>query len=268
MGVSNTHEDTGLAYGVLQGNSVPELLDDIFTFGEDLTYDEERRELTERLAATVEESKEECSPLTTEELAEHIRGNLEVVVDDFHYKPAELVKNIDCYELAELVLEGGEIDGEEILDQLETAGLWDCIESDEHAYSYTLETDCGPIRLSLDWLGGAPLIWVFESPYVTYCKGCSPCIPCAGDLEHPISDAEAPPDELFSLCSSMIEIAKTSQLAETLAIVRLMLPSRNPILAYCLPKDEMPEDWNGKVYNVPEDTRKLHESEQDKCDST
>ena len=36
------------------------------------------------------------------------------------------------------------------------------------------------------WLGGAMLVWVFFSPYTTYRKLCSPCVPNCGDLDSPV----------------------------------------------------------------------------------
>ena len=38
--------------------------------------------------------------------------------------------------------------------------------------------------VTFDWLGGAPLIIVNESPFVTFANQCSPCVPNAGDLDN------------------------------------------------------------------------------------
>ena len=65
----------------------------------------------------------------------------------------------------------------------------------------------GKVRLQLGYLGGAPLIWVLESPWVATCARCSPCCPNAGDLNTP--------------GESMIE--------------------------YCLPPEEMPEGFRDKL---------------------
>ena len=46
---------------------------------------------------------------------------------------------------------------------------------------YSLETEDG-MKLGLSYLGGAPLVWVFQSPYTTHARLCSPCCPNAGDL--------------------------------------------------------------------------------------
>lgn len=40
------------------------------------------------------------------------------------------------------------------------------------------------LTVTFDWLGGAPLIIVNESPFVTFANPCSPCVPNAGDLDN------------------------------------------------------------------------------------
>lgn len=52
--------------------------------------------------------------------------------------------------------------------------------------NYTLEIE--GMKLGLSWLGGAPLVWVFESPHTTHVRPCSPCVPGAGDLNSPDPD--------------------------------------------------------------------------------
>lgn len=44
------------------------------------------------------------------------------------------------------------------------------------------ETSQG-IKWELGWLGGAPLLWILESPHVGDYEQCSPCVPNAGNLE-------------------------------------------------------------------------------------
>ena len=41
---------------------------------------------------------------------------------------------------------------------------------------------CEGVRYEISWLGGAPLLWVLESPVISKAKLCSPCCPNAGDL--------------------------------------------------------------------------------------
>ena len=53
-----------------------------------------------------------------------------------------------------------------------------------------IEGEYEGITYMIDWLGGAPLLWVIYSPYVVKCGLCSPCVPNAGDLES-VGDYEA-----------------------------------------------------------------------------
>lgn len=46
-----------------------------------------------------------------------------------------------------------------------------------------IEGECEGVKYGISWLGGAPLLWVYESPYITKHGLCSPCVPNAGDLE-------------------------------------------------------------------------------------
>ncbi len=57
---------------------------------------------------------------------------------------------------------------------------------DEEVHS--LEKD--GMHLQLSWLGGAPIIFVFQSPHTAKARLCSPCVPNAGDLEHKDEDGE------------------------------------------------------------------------------
>jgi len=39
------------------------------------------------------------------------------------------------------------------------------------------------VHYQTTWLGGGQLLWVFQSPVVTQCAVCSPCVPGAGNLD-------------------------------------------------------------------------------------
>ena len=52
-------------------------------------------------------------------------------------------------------------------------------ESDEDCFSLEAEG----MKLELGWLGGAPLVWVIDSPVRADCGNCSPCCPGAGNLD-------------------------------------------------------------------------------------
>lgn len=72
-------------------------------------------------------------------------------------------------------------------------GEWDDAAEQDFADSYecdceqyeleTTDDDGNPLKLGLSCLGGAPLVWVFESAYQCDCAQCSPCVPGAGDLD-------------------------------------------------------------------------------------
>lgn len=42
------------------------------------------------------------------------------------------------------------------------------------------------VKYGIRWLGGAPLLWVYFSPFVGRHAQCSPCIPGAGNLDTPL----------------------------------------------------------------------------------
>lgn len=52
------------------------------------------------------------------------------------------------------------------------------------------------VNYMISWLGGAPLLWIFQSPYVRFSGRCSPCVPGAGDLDSEGSYAcyDVPPE--------------------------------------------------------------------------
>jgi len=52
----------------------------------------------------------------------------------------------------------------------------------------TIEGECDGVQYHISWLGGAPLLWVFDSKYVGHYARCSPCVPGAGNLDEPAED--------------------------------------------------------------------------------
>ena len=136
----NFNQETGYPYGVIQGNHVPELLDDITTAGDDLTW--------EALVAQIRK-----------EVGEAIKEAL----DPYAVNPERLI---------DAMLE--------VLDD----GIGDYVEPpEERQYVHSEKLPEGEIKYLVGWLGGAPLIWVTESPFLAWCRPCSPCVPGAGDLD-------------------------------------------------------------------------------------
>jgi hypothetical protein len=166
----NYNTTTGIPYGVLSGNNCPELLDDIMSNGDSLTY-----------------------RAWKEELGESVKGAIVGAIDDYTCRAAAIVDSLDIAEIVDSLLDGG---------------LGDDWQSEEEEYEYEYTTPRGKVKLLMGWLGGAPLVWVCESPYVANCRGCSPCVPGAGDLDTPDTDG---------------------------------------MQAYCLPPDDMPDDWQGEA---------------------
>ncbi len=207
--ILNIHEKTGIAFGILHGNSVPELLDEICMNGTDETFEAYRQELADGIVGCLKDA---------EPNEDAMREELAAFLDDISFCAEKLVSNIDCEELVQ-TRAGESIDGMEIIDALGDCGLWDNYESDENQHSYTLDSQLGPVKLLVSYLGGAPNIWVCESPYVATCRKCSPCIPNGGDLDSPSEHGE---------------------------------------MAYCLPPDEMPNDWQGAVEPLGPAVLKLH----------
>ena len=71
----------------------------------------------------------------------------------------------------------------------------DFIEEEDFAY------ECGTLKLETSHLGGACIVFVTDSDYITYTRECSPCVPEAGDLDNPTEPNDGfpclclPPDE-------------------------------------------------------------------------
>jgi len=70
------------------------------------------------------------------------------------------------------------IDQEEFV-EAELERFSDCCQIDEPDISGTYEG----VTYAISWLGGAPLLWVFQSEFTSMRSACSPCVPGAGDLD-------------------------------------------------------------------------------------
>lgn len=211
--MQNMNVQTGVRYGTIYGNVVPELCDDIFSSGTDTTHLAMRQEIKDNLASGLgkieiktTEADGEVQPLADVDpdarkaLTTEIREAISSATDDWRK-----AKDLDVDEVLETLVNQEEVDTEALLSDLEDRGLWDNDSDCEgHEYDYTLDTDEGPVKLQLTWLGGATLIFVLDSPWVVRCARCSPCCPNAGDLDN-----------------------------------------KGSIMAYCLPPDELPEGYEG-----------------------
>lgn len=146
MALANINPKTGIPYGVIKGNSVPELLEEIFQHGRNLTYEDWKARLTHE-----------------------VRQGLRDSLADFILPKSQIERTVDAV-------------SDEVMDLLLEVQLNDSYQAEEEDYEWEAPDGC---RYKVGWLGGAPLIWVLFSPWVTEAHRCSPCVPNAGDLDSP-----------------------------------------------------------------------------------
>ena len=87
---------------------------------------------------------------------------------------------------ADRLIETGELQAEDrdwYVDR-ETDKRRDDIQIDEPTIEGTYEG----VQYQISWLGGAPLLWVLESPVISKAQPCSPCVPNGGDLDNLCED--------------------------------------------------------------------------------
>ena len=105
---------------------------------------------------------------------------------DLSYKAAlEELEETLKQEGSDLV-DDGELDIDDLSDWVdhELEARSDYIQIDEPTIEGTYEG----VQYRIDWLGGAPLLFVFESPVISRARPCSPCVQNAGDLDNLCED--------------------------------------------------------------------------------
>lgn len=221
---ANIHEKTGIAYGVIDARKVPELYSTITSDGVNDTLKNAEDEVKERLRSNLSdfdageafkdiaetEDEDEVHDKKVEILTEMLTETV-VYATELRGKDTESAVEA-ALELVEV--ESGTFDIEEVVEAI----LSDTQQNDyfnsgdgEDSYSY----EDGPFKYLLSHLGGAPLIWVVESPYVTYCRTCSPCVPNAGDLDNCVPADESnniaycvDPDDIEVAADKPIEVRR------------------------------------------------------------
>lgn len=159
----NTNPDTGIAYGVI---AVQSLDDDV---GQELWYGSQARDLS--YEAAIEELKAEVE----REAESHLDNIRCALAERGGYTDRE-------YEAAFEEEEEQAFDGMSAEEWVESQ-----IEHRQESIQIeepTIEGTYEGVTYRIDWLGGAPLLWVFKSPHVTLARPCSPCVPGAGDLDN------------------------------------------------------------------------------------
>lgn len=198
----------GRAYGIHGPNSsrtVSELVETITIEGTDETYNEAIDEIKTKLRNWLDDP----SGIAEYTGVDHYCPGEDSIVDGAFYDfIAEALKAADVISFqdqrpqegsdAGLIEALGDVyDGEDgwkwdevfdlAIDHLnDDAAFYD----EPHTYTYeqSVTLDDGTeeqVKLMVSPLGGAQLLWVMDSPYITPCASCSPCIPGAGDNDSP-----------------------------------------------------------------------------------
>jgi hypothetical protein len=161
---SNVNSETGIRYGVIDARKVPFLDEEIRLNGESISYQNYEEELTNQIRYA----------LTEED------GDLKAVLDYYwmsDHAQQEIIESVNEHQGKWSEEEIEEI-SQQVMDELANSGA---LEFDEEEYEYETEAE----KYLLSYLGGAPLIWVMKSPFLTKARLCSPCIPNAGNLDSP-----------------------------------------------------------------------------------
>ncbi len=171
MFYGNTNIDvaTGVRYTVYSSHSIhPMILDELwYVHGTDLSYQDAREELLKEIESKADAIEEESRIKLMEvggwtfesEFQAHLERDIEAAYEGLGYRDRE--------------------------DYIQT-----CMERESEYIEIdepVIEGECQGIKYRISWLGGAPLLWVFESPFKQFFDLCSPCVPnaCNGDNPNP-----------------------------------------------------------------------------------
>jgi hypothetical protein len=162
---ANVNPETGIRYGVT--SCIPDWI-----FYEAMSWD----------CPAEEEAAQDYARERLTELAES--GELDPDdIDGFTFD-SELTAESLKDDLREYI---SSLDGQKAIDCLEAIEC-DAMQSFFDGCDFSESARYGEIdgvSLMLSSLGGAPLLWIFQSPYMDTVRLCSPCVPNAGDLDTP-----------------------------------------------------------------------------------
>jgi len=157
-------DSKGVRYGTIYLNSLdPDVADELF-------YGSQATNLSEQRAY--------------EELKHKIERDAEGVEDEIYNEVEDRTPHLvrdDTY-MEDLYTDAyqrlGYADRDDYIDTRLELEFQD-MQIEEPTISGTLEG----VKYEISWLGGAPLLFVLESPVISKAKLCSPCAPNAGDLD-------------------------------------------------------------------------------------
>lgn len=157
----NYNTQTGIPYGVISGNTVPGLVDDIITHGINLDYQSWESETLEMLESA--RASDDPADSLLEVVGEYL--NFDFTDDILDYGNDELIGLMAEY-----------------------------IDFDEPTYKW----ESGGYSYYLTWLGGGILVYVCDGQTIGKYDLCSPCVPGAGNLDSPNPDGiecyDVPPE--------------------------------------------------------------------------
>lgn len=168
--MTNTNPTTGIRYGVIAFNNLdPDLGQELwYTYGKDLTYE-----------------------AACEELLAEIERNADNIEDEVRIAIAEsdpaLIGDED-YEEGRVLLRYEALGYDDREDYIQSK--FEDTAQNFHIDEPVIEGEYEGVKYRIDWLGGAPLLWVFEGPVGRCNSLCSPCVPNAGDLDSGFIDDE------------------------------------------------------------------------------
>lgn len=188
-GGANVDKETGIRYGVIAQNSChPEAVEDIFQNGEDVAFKEAKKDFLDVVVERVHHWFNNESWINRDEKKQ--RAKFKEIVEAG-------LKNVASSHLAEQVAEettenwGKTSERDEIIKEAEAAvdnHFGDHYESDGGLNDYRYEKDgyllTGCLQTDL---------FVIKSPFYTYAQFCSPCVPGAGNLDHPVDPTAGAP---------------------------------------------------------------------------
>jgi len=172
LGQSNINTETGIRYGVIHPNKLSEWVWDTIEQGADVDFLAARQDVLDAIQMVLDHDELDGYEYSEGEPSEdRIKDALVKALDDYHHNAKRLVDQLD---LDNTTL------ADNILDDLEDAGLWDCYESSGDCTRYEYEDGGYHIQTCSDgdW-------FVLKSPYYTRAQFCSPCAPGAGYLANP-----------------------------------------------------------------------------------
>lgn len=193
--MSNSNEETGIAYGVITANEVPELWAEIEAGGQSLTKELIRQaavaEVHERINRLMKRNKSGL-PRARHQVKAFVRRCIGLFLDIFSNELDCPTTNIETLPFEEMLATIKIAKGfstamaESMVQRVEELPSWNPDDPIETRYDYKDQIPEGFLHYQLiDSKSGTSQILVMRSPYIIRCRPCSPVYSGAGDLDNP-----------------------------------------------------------------------------------